>query len=125
MLEGRSLLSINYAPIDFHAFHNIRMQNFPQSEYQAFPEGNVTLGGVPFSIPAGGDNAWLGANAGGSYPRTIDIHVGQSNVTVVETLINTIYGWAGTHASLEFIGSEGAYYRKDLVSNSDIRDTYN
>jgi hypothetical protein len=118
-LEARSLPSLTYTPIDFHAQQNLRIQGL-QPEMQTCPEGDVTLGGIPFSIPAGGNNAWLGSG-----PSTFTIDVGVTGVTEVQTLINTIYGWAGTHAALEFFGSAGAYYRKDLVSNSDIRDHYN
>ena len=44
-------------------------------------------------------------------------------VREVQTLINT--GWGaigGPYAYLEFFGSAGAYYKKELYGNVDIRD---
>jgi hypothetical protein len=47
----------DFGPVDFSSFHNTRMQDgFGSSSH--YPEGDLLLGGVPFSIPAGGNNAW-------------------------------------------------------------------
>jgi len=110
-----------YHPVDFSAFHNANMQNDLDP---AFPSGSVTLGGVPFVIPQSGNNYWHSVAATGPNPRTIDIPLGRFGVWEVHTLINTYWGAPGptSYASLEFFGSDGAYYRKDLIGNDDIRD---
>lgn len=119
-LEVRDVPSFTYTPIDFHQFHNLRIQDL-QPGMQSCPVGNVTLGGVPFSIPTSGSNTWLGAGQ-----SSITINVGIAGVGEVDTLMNTIYGTSGVNnASLEFFGSNGAYFRKDLVGGSDIRDHHN
>src|SRR4051794_23210639 len=87
-LGGRDLPSITYTPVDFSAFQNLRFQDL-QPASQTLPEGDVTLGGVPFHIPVGGPNAWWGEAAGGAYPRSITVPIGQFGVTEVQTLINT------------------------------------
>jgi hypothetical protein len=92
----------------------------------AFPTGNVTLGGVPFVIPAKGNNVvWNNYPAG---PKTgiivKDFPVRVAGVTQVHTLINTAYGQAGpnSYLSLEFIGSGGADFKVPLIGNVNIRD---
>lgn len=125
VLEDRRLLT-TYTPIDFSVYHNLRIQNL-QPECRDYPEGNVTLGGILFSIhPAGGANAWWGQNAPGGH-GSINISVGVLGVYEVQTLINSSYGTPGpnSYASLEFFGSGGAYYKKDLIGNLDIRDHFN
>lgn len=44
----------------------------------------------------------------------------------MHTLINTSYGQPGLPAlaSLEFFGSDGAYFRQDLIGDVDIRDHF-
>jgi hypothetical protein len=82
------------------------------------------LGGVPFEIPTQANNYWHSEHADGDNPRSIDIFVGRPDVREVHTLINTYWGQSGpgSYAWLEFFGSDGAYFRKDLVGNEDIRD---
>jgi len=113
-----------YIPIDFSSSHNISVQRnqfFPQS-------GTFNLGGVPFSIPADGPNGWGSGNgAGGAFSNNgqwiLDINVGVFGATEVFTLINTDWGTtAGGRMLVEFFGSDGAYYQKDLRGNTDIRD---
>ncbi len=90
----------------------------------AFPVGLVTLGGVPFNIPATGRNFWHSVSAAGPNPRSIDITPSRPGVVEVHTLINTYWGQPGpaSYAWLEFFGSDGAYFRKNLIGNVDIRD---
>lgn len=90
----------------------------------AFPTGSQTLGGVPFGIATTTNNIWYSRYASGGTTRTLSLEVNQAGVTTVHTLINTIWGQQGPqcYAWIEFFGTGGAYYRKDLVGNIDIRD---
>ena len=69
-------------------------------------------------------NGWASFNVDDGNPRVLEVSVALSDVVQVETLINTGYGITGplSYAYLEFYGDDGAYYRKDLVGNADIRD---
>ncbi len=91
----------------------------------AWPIGDVILDGIPFSIPEG-SNIWNSHDpwVTGPNPRTLDIPVNKYGIDQVYTLINTIGGQPGptVYAWIEFWGDNGAYYRKDLVGNVDIRD---
>lgn len=104
-------------PIDFSEHHNAGMVTNA-------PVGNVRLGGVLFEIPTSGPNYWDGFVAGGGPgERVIEWPVGQMGVREIHTLINTDWGTAGgPFAKIEFFGSEGAYYLKNLFSCEDIRD---
>ena len=113
-----------FAPIDFSAHHNRRMQD----RNSLFPQGLVTVHGVPFDIPIGVNNEWgsgagIGRSSGNDGAWSIDISVGVARVQRVYTLINTDWGMAsGGCMSLEFFGSDGAYFEKDLIGDDDIRD---
>lgn len=119
-----SPLIATFIPIDFSSSHNRRIQD----RHSSFPEGNVVLGGVPFNIPVGGNNEWgSGDGMGGGYGNDgqwiLDVPVDQLGVTTVYTLINT--DWGTTESGqmiIEFFGSDGAYFSKDLIGNDDIRD---
>jgi hypothetical protein len=90
-----------------------------------WPTGNVLLGGVPFNIPDVGNNVWNSSDPWGSgvNPRTLDIQTNEYGADNVYTLINTHGGQPNSVLSwLEFWGDGGAYYKKDLVGNVDIRD---
>jgi hypothetical protein len=52
-LENRTLFAA--VPIDLSAYANFRIQNAGYSSAQ-YPSGDLTLGGVPFSIPSTGNN---------------------------------------------------------------------
>ena len=90
----------------------------------ALPVGSVALGGVPFTIPTTGNNYWHSVSAGGPNPRSIEVRPNLPGVVEVHTLINTYWGLPGptAYAWLEFFGSDGAYFRKDLIGDVDIRD---
>jgi hypothetical protein len=92
----------------------------------AFPTGNVTLGGVPFVIPAKGKNVVWNNYPNGPKTGTIvtDFPVDVAGATQVHTLINTAYGQSGpnSYLGLEFFGSAGAEYTLHLVGNFNIRD---
>jgi hypothetical protein len=123
-LEGRELLTFTYVPVNFSQFDNVRIQtSYPYAN--KLPEGQVTLGGVPFNIPVGGKNAWAsGLGTAAPYPRSLDIPVGQYGVGEVQTLLNTWWGQPGpnSYVKVECFGSAGAYYVKNMVGNVDVRD---
>ena len=80
------------------------------------------LGNVPFNIPNTTNNIWHSHHAGGPNLRMLTVDVGLFGVTEVHTLINTFWGKSAGLASIEFHGSDDAYYEKTLYGNSDIRD---
>ena len=87
------------------------------------PKGAVVFGGVPFSIPTNGLDSWVSHAATGANPRRIEIPVNLGGVNRAYTLINTHWGKpGGPYAWIEFWGENGAYFRKNLVGNVDIRD---
>lgn len=112
--------------LSYNNLEFIRNSPYPDGGTTPWPRGDVTLGGVPFHIPQTDPVIWNTHDPylTGPNPRPLDIALNQSDVQRVYTLINTFGGQPGpaAHAWLEFWGSEGAYYRKDLVGNSDIRD---
>jgi hypothetical protein len=116
-------------PLDFSASHNCRLQTLlgPASLVGQFPEGDVELLGVPFSIPVGVDNAWHSTTYynPGPNPRTVDISVDMTGVRTVYTLINTFGGLTGgPYAWIEFYGQDpvNPVFTKQLFGNVDIRD---
>lgn len=119
-----SPLIATFIPIDFPSPYNHRIQDRNSS----FPEGNVVLGGVPFNIPVGGDNEWssgdgMGAGGGNDGQWILDVPVNEFGITEVYTLINS--GWGTTQSGrmiIEFFGSDGAYFSRDLIGDDDIRD---
>ena len=114
---GVGQADVLYTPIDLQPYGNANYK-WP---YQgaAVPEGNVTLGGVPFNLPDSDTSAW---DSSGDGLTSIDIPIGVHGVREVHTLINTRWGQVGPYTKLEFFGSDGAYYKKDLYGDSDIRD---
>lgn len=114
-----SLTTIDLAP---HA--NRRLQAVGFGAVNQLPEGDVTLGGIGFAIPVGGNNVWTGAAATGSNPRILDVAVNATGVTKVYTLINTLWGEraTGARASITFYGSTGTVYAVELDGNNHIRD---
>lgn len=108
-----------YHRVDLSSFYNNRLQTFSFGNAFNFPVGDQVFGGVPFNIPASGNNTWIAGS-----PASIDVPVNVYGVTEVDTLINTIWGEfdPATFASVEFYGSDGAFYRYDLDGNRDVRD---
>lgn len=111
-------------PIDLSALANRRLQSVGFGAVGQLPEGDMTLGGVRFAIPVGGNNVWTGEAAIGGNPRTLDVPVNAVGVTKVHTLINTLWGErdSGARASIAFFGSAGAVYTVELDGNKHIRD---
>jgi hypothetical protein len=112
--------------VDLAPYANARIQNYQPSS-AAYPEGQVTLGGIPFDIEkVGGNNAWNAEAVSGPYPHILDIPLNIRHAEQVQTLINTFYGQPGpqSYITLEFFGTGGAYFRKDLIGNVDVRDHF-
>jgi len=112
--------------VNLSPYANTRIQNY-QPSAAGYPEGAVTLGGIPFNIQAvGGNNAWNAEVVSGPYPHVLSIPLNIANATEADTLINTFYGQPGptSYVTLEFFGTGGAYFRKDLIGNVDIRDHF-
>ena len=91
-----------------------------------FSGSSVNFDGVPFNIPATGNNVWHSADpwTAGPNPRTLTIPVNLFGAQRVYTLINSWWGETapGTYASITFVGSAGATYVFDLDGDSDVRD---
>ncbi len=125
-LAASNSVSAGYVTVDLSAYANARIQNYQPSS-AGYPEGMVTLGSVPFNIQTvGGNNAWNAEYVSGPYPHVLDIPLNIANAQGVDTLINTFYGQPGpqSYVELEFFGTGGAYYRKDLIGNVDVRDHF-
>lgn len=120
-----------YIPLEFTKTGS-HLQSLPGPPYDvtngvALPDqytGALTLGGIPFVIPQSGDNYWAAELVPGSNPKTLTIPVNIFAVSEVHTLINAWWGVPGptSLAFLEFFGDDGAYFRKDLIGDIDIRD---
>jgi hypothetical protein len=113
-----------FIPVDFSSSHNVRIQDRNSS----FPEGDIILGGIPFEIPVGGYNEWSsgdgrGGGSGNDGQWILDVPVNASAIRTVYTLINTHWGTTQSGRMIvEFFGSDGAYFSKDLIGSDDIRD---
>lgn len=115
---------ITYENIPFPEMYNFRIQNLGVGCAAQYPTGQLLFAGIPFYIEPTGNNSWNSNVATGPNPRVIDIPVNIFGVREIYTLMNTGWGEPGpnSYASLEAFGSEGAYYNKQLIGNSDIRD---
>lgn len=114
-------LPVDYQTIDFSDQFNARLQTINP----ALPSGSVQFDDVPFDIPSNGNNYWSANAAGGPNPRMIDIPVDlPSPVSAVHTLINTLWGRPldPTLLRIEFFGSDGAHFVKNLIGDDDVRD---
>ncbi len=91
-----------------------------------FPTGLQNFGGVPFAIPTGPNNYWAGGAAAdfGAGTVRLTIPIGQSGVTSVFTLINTMWGEPGPDAYLyvTFTWSNGAAATQPLVGDVNVRN---
>jgi len=111
-----------YHTVDLSPVANAHFESF-YGGAAGFPVGDVTLGGVPFSLPGTADDAWT-ANQGGSGHYQAAIPVFVDGVRQVHMLINTQWGMPGPtpYTRLEFTGMYGAYLSRDLYGDDDIRD---
>lgn len=115
-----------FIQVSLAPYANARIQGY-QPGAAGYPEGMVTLGGIPFNIQnVGGNNAWNAEGVSGPQPHVLSIPLNIPNVTEAHTLINTFYGQPGptSYVTLELFGTGGAYYRKDLIGNVDVRDHF-
>ncbi len=85
--------------------------------------GAFLFGGVPFYIPNKKNNTWDTNEYADDVEHKLTIPVKLSNVVELRTIMGLTYatGAKGT-VFLEFRGNKGAFYRKELVVNQDIRD---
>ncbi|HRF60375.1 MAG TPA: PEP-CTERM sorting domain-containing protein [Fimbriimonadaceae bacterium] len=119
-------LVFEYTKINLAPVANARLQNAGTSDGIWFPNiftGNVTRNGVPFYIPSAGDNYWS-SKVGIGGTKSVTIPVGKFGVSRVFTLMNTFWGSSLliSRPTVEFFGSNGAYYKKSLQPDFDIRD---
>lgn len=111
-----------FIPVDFASNFNGRVQDIGYCG-TTYPSGAQIYGGVPFAIPATGPNAWFSASG----PATLDIALDVPGAAGVHSIMNTFWGEQspGSFAQVEFFGSAGAYFKKDLDGNVDVRDFLN
>ena len=130
---GAAPLAAQGTPVDFSGSFNSYIQGYGHGAH-LFPNAPFTANGVTFAIPAGSgptlDNAWNAhiAADGGYGPVILDVDVGLHGVTTAHTLMNTYWGATTSrlfYAFIEFTGSDGAYYKRDLYGNVDVRDFNN
>jgi len=113
-----------YHVVDIASLCNWRIQNMGFKVAEKIPEGELVLGEIPFYIGAGTDNIWASSRSAGANARVLEINMDIPNPVTVYTLINSEWGKAGGEslAYIEFFGSGGAYYKKELIGNEDIRN---
>ena len=118
--------SRHWYPVSLAPYANTRYGSaFPFTLLTGYAEGKVTYGNVPFLIEnVGGNNCWNAFYMTGANPRTLKIPVSFYSVTEIHLLLNTFWGKPGNSANsfIEVMGTNGAYYKKDLKGNDDIRD---
>src|SRR5262245_49489654 len=120
-LSGLSAARAGIITVDLSPFTNARIQTY-QPGAIAYPEGNVTLGGVPFSIKTvGGNNAWNAEFVAGPQPHILNVPLNIQSATTAHTLLNTFYGQPGpsSFVTVEFFGTGGAFFSKSLIGNVD------
>lgn len=120
-----SLLLVGSSAASFAQFttvalpsYNLRIQSLAGAA-ALFPEGNVTLGGVPFVIPVGGNNAFFMAGAG---QTTFTVPTNIPSAAKVHILLNT--GWGTTTPNLAQVETtvDGNTTTKFLTGGTDMRD---
>lgn len=88
-----------------------------------YPSGELTLKGIPFSVPATGNNWWHASSAGTENPRSLTIPVNRYGVSEIYTLINLYWGVHGdsTRAAIEFTGDKDTF-TVALYTGRHVRD---
>ena len=89
------------------------------STYTPLFPGTQTWNGVPFdlAVNASGNTVFM--------EGVLDISVNVFGATQAYTLINSAFGSYGSlNGSVEFFGTNGAYYEVDLVQGVNVRDHY-
>lgn len=98
--------------------YNFRLQSLFGAS-ALYPEGNVTLGGVPFSIPVGGNN---GFGMGGSGQAVLTIPTSIAQATKVHILLNTFWGTTTPNLAQVETTVDGNTSTKFLTGGTDMRD---
>lgn len=89
------------------------------SAYVPLYPGVSTFNGVPFSLAVDGNGNTAFLNG------TLDIAVNLAGITRAYTLINSPDGsYGANNGSVEFFGTNGAYYKVDLIQGVNVRDHY-
>ncbi len=89
------------------------------SAYDPLYPGAQTFNGVPFNLAVDGSGNTAFFNG------TTDIAVNLAGITQAYTLINSAVGTYGANnGSVEFFGTNGAYYKVDLIQGVNIRDHF-
>lgn len=117
--------ALTYTSLGFG--YNADIQTYGFISGNEFPEGNLVLGGVPFSVPDGTDlNIWHSDIGSTSGSKSLSVNIGLSGVDKVYTIINTYWGESSpdSYAYIEFEGSGGSYYQYFLDGNINIRDYF-
>ncbi|MBE1425979.1 hypothetical protein H4684_002638 [Desulfomicrobium macestii] len=117
--------ALSYTSLGFD--YNADIQTYGFISGSLFPEGDLNLGGVPFSVPSGTDlNIWHSEIGSTSGSKSLSVDIGLSGVDKVYTIINTYWGESspGSFAYIEFEGAGGAYYQYLLDGNFNIRDYF-
>jgi hypothetical protein len=85
--------------------------------------GAFLFGRVPFYFPKDKNNVWDADFFTDNNSHSLSIKAGLDNVTEVHTIMNLTYAYSeDIKVLVEFLGSKGAIYRKELKLNRDIRD---
>ncbi len=111
-----------HIPIDISNVANTPWSIFTGGN--TMPTGNQQYNGIPFNIPSGKSNAYIGWSDVSHATTTATIAPNVFGATTVYTLINTVWGQNGpqSYYSVTFTGSSGATYTRNLIGGVDIRD---
>lgn len=120
LLSANKAQALNYQPVDFSAYYN---DQYVEVNGHTYPTGSQTYLGVPFQL-SNDHWFWTARYISKPNPITLELNVNIQGAREVHTLISTYWGEKspGTYAYIEFFGTGGAYYKKDLDGNDDIRD---
>lgn len=128
MAAGEAWALPGYVPISLASVANARLQDtWPTFTGIAYPTGELTLGGVPWTIASEGNNTWFAKRVDGFNPRSVTIAINQTNVRSVYTLMGT---WQGTtnqsrYVDLTLTNSEGFSFTTRYFGGVQIRDWFN
>lgn len=113
-----------YIEVDFTEY-NHSLNNMANGWYYG-TGGSYDYNGIPLTIADGtngSNNIWLGRD---DPDGQMTISTSISNANRVYTLINSWWGYNNSYiGKLEFFGTNGAYYKYDLIEGWNVRDHYN
>jgi len=97
-------------------------ETIKRGEVKVTEGGAFLFGGVPFYVPEN-NNTWDANDFQDDNEHKLVAPVKMSGVLEIKTIMGLTYATGATGTTfLEFRGSNGAFYRKELVVNKDIRD---